>query len=385
MRLRKWRQRLGRHVKGLLTAWRDAGAISRDQGLSRFGMLTEATALALQGRMAVDTYFRYRLFDPKLTPDAKRRYLSESPRANAKLWSLLTPTRYRCLYDNKLIFNRYFASCGLPLAKIFGVFDPLVGRSVEGDSLRNEAELSRFIRRLGNEGFVFKAAEGMRGHLILVLTGAAPDDPDTFLSLSGERYDAAALVAATRDTDALELQNPGANLSAFLLEERIRPHPDLAQFIGPTLCSVRVVTVVALDGIPRIVGSVFKLQPNPVGVDHLMYGALGCWVDPETGALSPGRTRTDNVYTSVIPGTDRSFVGYRLPDWAEVKQVALQAAAAFPWARAIGWDIAMSDRGPVLIEGNERWSPSLIQLPAPHGLMDGELKAVFDTLAGRRE
>jgi hypothetical protein len=135
-----------------------------------------------------------------------------------------------------------------------------------------------------------------------------------------------------------------------------------------------------LDGSPRIVASVFKVQPKPLGVDQLVYGALGCWVDPDTGALGPGRARTSNVDISVIPDTDRSFVGYRLPCWAQVKDVALRAAAAFPWARAIGWDIAISDRGPVLLEGNQRWSPSLVQLPAPRGLMDGELKAVYDAL-----
>ena len=61
--------------------------------------------------------------------------------------------------------------------------------------------------------------------------------------------------------------------------------------------------------------------------------------------------------------------------------MALQAAAAFPWARAIGWDIAISDRGPVLIEGNRTWSPSLIQMPAPHGLITGEFRALCDALA----
>jgi hypothetical protein len=343
-------------------------------------MLGEAALLALQGRMSPDTYFHYRLFDPELSADAKRRYLSEAPRENARLWSVLTPTRYRCLYDNKLVFNHFFGSMGLPLAMIFGVFDPLVGRSAEGESLRNEAELGKFIRCLRTDGFVFKPAEGIRGHLILVLTGAAPDDPDTFLTLSGERYNAATMVAAARNTAALAVQNPGADVSSFLIEERIRPHPELAGFIGPTLCSIRVLTIVARDGSPQIVGSVFKLQPKPVGVDHLLYGGLACWVDPDTGALGPGRTRTNYEYTSVIPGTDRSFVGYRLPCWPEVKSVALKAAAAFPWARAIGWDIAIADRGPVLIEGNERWSPSLVQLPAPYGLMDGELKALYDAL-----
>ncbi|MFL5494573.1 MAG: sugar-transfer associated ATP-grasp domain-containing protein, partial [Gemmatimonadales bacterium] len=317
-RIGRWRQRLLRHTRALASAWRYSGELAREHGLSRLGMLGEAAMLAVRGRMNVDTYFHYRLFDPELSPDAKRSYLSDAPRENARLWAALTPTRYRCLYENKLVFNRYFSSFGLPLATIFGVFDPEVGRSVEGQPLRTEAELGEFIRRFRSDGFVFKPAEGVKGHQIVVLTGAAPGDPDGFLSLSGERYDAAALVAVARDTAALELQNPDSNASSFLLEERIRPHPELAELVGPTLCTVRVVTVVALDGSPKIVGSVYKLQPKAVGVDHLIYGAVGSWVDPDTGALGPGRNRAGYEYTSVIPGTDRPFVGYRLPCWSQV-------------------------------------------------------------------
>ncbi len=379
-RLGKWKHRLARHARGLATAWRYSATISREHGPSQLRTLGEAAMLALRGRMQPETYFLYRLFDPSLTEVAKRRYLSEAPRANDRLWSLLTPTRYRCLFDNKLIFNRFFTSAGLPLATAFGVFDPMVGRSMGGESLRTEPELARFVRRVGKDGFVFKPLEGMRGNRVLVFTGAAPGDPGTFLTLSGDRYDAAALVAAACDTALLELQNPGANTLPFLIEERIRPHPSLAEFIGPTLCTIRIVTIIALDGSPRIIASVFKLQPKPLGVDQLIYGALACWVDPDTGALCPARSRFDYVYSSVIPGTDRSFVGYQLPCWPEAKHLALEAAAAFPWARAIGWDIAISDRGPVLIEGNERWGTSLVQLAAPYGLMDGELKTLYDTL-----
>jgi hypothetical protein len=84
----------------------------------------------------------------------------------------------------------------------------------------------------------------------------------------------------------------------------------------------------------------------------------------------------------VIPGTGRRFTGFQLPHWAEVRQLALRAAAAFPWTRTIGWDIAISDRGPVLLEGNDRWDPALIQLPASGGLMTGDFKALCQSVAG---
>lgn len=70
-----------------------------------------------------------------------------------------------------------------------------------------------------------------------------------------------------------------------------------------------------------------------------------------------------------------------MPHWPEVRDLALRAAAAFPWVRFVGWDIAISEGGPVLVEGNERWSTSLIQMPAPHWLMSGEFKALYEALS----
>lgn len=376
-----WSQRLarrfGRHLRGLRSAWRDSAVAAREQRRNRLALLFEATVLALRGRMAVDTYFHYRLFERKLTRAAKRRYLSDAPQANERLWHALTPREYGCLYGNKLIFHRFFTSIGLPLAALFGVFDPSVGSTEEGQPLRSAADLTELLRCRAHDGFVFKPTEGVRGHLTLVFSGPAADSRDTYITLGGERYDAAALVATTRQTASLKSQSPDARLSSFLIQERVRPHPELVDFIGPTLCTARVLTIIARDGSPRIVGSVFKVQPSAVGVDHLLYGAVACWIDPDTGALGPGRTRTHCDFVTTVPGTNRPLVGYRVPLWEQVKKLSLDAAAAFPWARAIGWDIAVAERGAVLIEGNARWSPSLLQLPAPRGLMEGELEALY--------
>ena len=55
----------------------------------------------------------------------------------------------------------------------------------------------------------------------------------------------------------------------------------------------------------------------------------------------------------MIPGTDRSFAGFELPHWSGVKELAVRTAGAFPRAHAIGWDIAITESGPVLVEGNK--------------------------------
>jgi hypothetical protein len=330
--------------------------------------------------MGVGPYFQYRLFDPRLTTRQKLEYLPDNGRANNHLWALLNPEHYRFPFRNKLVFNRMFGGEGLPVARVRAVYDPKVGYSFDGRPLRTVEDLREWLRNYVGDGLVFKPLWGREGFQVLVFGGRASDDPGTFLTLAGERYDAERLIEFSRKT--ADLKRIGADEpESYLLEERIRPHPALAELIGPTLCCVRIVTLIGLAGAPSILGAVYKLQPEPLGVDHLSYGALGSWVDVESGKLGPGRSRHGLGYSSVIPGTDKTFVGFELPHWEEIKQLALRAAIVFPWARSIGWDIAISDRGPVLIEGNADWSTSLLQIPAPHGLMTGEFKTLCDTLA----
>jgi hypothetical protein len=374
---------LARRVRWLAKLVRDIRSARAEQGVGTLRIVRELLVLNLTKWMGVRAYFQYRLFDPKLTLRQKSQYLPDSKWATERLWSLLNPVQYRMPFRNKLLFSRLFGGQGLPVARVHGVYDPQVGHTPDGQPLRNAADLRSWLRSCGGAGFVFKALWGREGYQVLVFAGAAPNQPDSFVTLSGDRYDAGRLVEFTRQTD--DLKRVGADEpESYLIEERIRPHPVLAELVGPTLCCVRIVTLIGLSGEPRILGAVYKIQPKPLGVDHLSFGALGSWVDLDSGRLGPGRSRHEFGYASVIPGTDRNFVGFQLPGWSEVKNLALRAAVVFPWARAIGWDIAISDRGPILIEGNAEWSTSLLQIPAPHGLATGEFKLLCDTLAGAR-
>lgn len=209
-------------------------------------------------------------------------------------------------------------------------------------------------RASGIREFVFKPVEGTQGHNVLVFSGRVGGDTGSLLALDGDVYDIERLIASTKDDTALRAGNPGAHTRSYLIEQRIRQHPELAGLVGETLCCIRVQTIITLKGAPKIIAAVLKLQPNSVGVDHLIHGAIGAWVDLSSGLLGRGRTRVHLDYVSTIPGADRPFVGFQLPHWPEVRDLALRAAAAFPWVRSVGWDIAMSEGGPVLVEGNER-------------------------------
>jgi hypothetical protein len=56
----------------------------------------------------------------------------------------------------------------------------------------------------------------------------------------------------------------------------------------------------------------------------------------------------------------------------------------FQYCRCIGWDIAITPDGPILLEGNTRWAVTSLQAPMKQGLFHGELKKVYQELAGDR-
>lgn len=69
------------------------------------------------------------------------------------------------------------------------------------------------------------------------------------------------------------------------------------------------------------------------------------------------------------PNTGVIFEGYQLPFWEETKKLVTKAHEQLKDIKSIGWDIAITSRGPVLLEGNDNW-----EICGPQD-MEGGLKA----------
>ena len=68
------------------------------------------------------------------------------------------------------------------------------------------------------------------------------------------------------------------------------------------------------------------------------------------------------------PETGARILGLQLPYLDEVLDLAREAASILPQARCMGWDVALTPSGPVLMEGNHNWCKILWQLPIDQGL-----------------
>lgn len=153
-----------------------------------------------------------------------------------------------------------------------------------------------------------------------------------------------------------------------LLEEFVIQHPDLMTLSPSGLNTVRVFTELT-DKEVVFLGARLRITINSP-VDNMAAGNPAAPVDMATGKLSGPAVFSDISKEDILihPVTGINIPGFQIPFWDEVKEMVTKAALDAGGNRSIGWDVAISDAGPELIEGNHNWCKLLWQLPVKKGL-----------------
>ncbi|WP_119304632.1 sugar-transfer associated ATP-grasp domain-containing protein [Dongia deserti] len=155
-----------------------------------------------------------------------------------------------------------------------------------------------------------------------------------------------------------------ARRGRYLMQECLRNHPDLLRF-GGGLTSLRITTCKTETGGFEVTNAVLKMSlAAGSSVDNFHQGGAVCRVDVATGEIGPA---WDNwikrpcVLHHQHPVTGAAIVGTRLPCWPETVAMVATAARLFPDRIMIGFDVAITDRGPVIIEGNVQQGSDMVQ------------------------
>lgn len=135
----------------------------------------------------------------------------------------------------------------------------------------------------------------------------------------------------------------------FLVEEYVIQHGDISALCPTSVNTMRVFTIVA-DGRAHMLQTALKLG-NTGAVDNFYSGGMYCFADENGVIYTPAIDREDNVY-AVHPATGKNIVGFKVPMFDKVKETVEAAALVHPEVAYVGWDVALTPNGPVLIEGN---------------------------------
>ena len=125
----------------------------------------------------------------------------------------------------------------------------------------------------------------------------------------------------------------------------------------------RIVTI-NKDEKSYLFSSILRIGTSTSGnVDNWAAGGLAIGIDHQSGYLKQFGFYKPKYGGKVAkhPDTDVEFAKTKAPCYEEAVELALKASRCFYNIRAIGWDIAITEDGPIIIEGNDNWEISLMQ------------------------
>ncbi len=270
---------------------------------------------------------------------------------------------YGVLLDDKLLFARLLRDHARYLPTVFGVLRN--GRIVPALGVGapvSDATLHDLLAR--KRAVVLKPVNGGGGAGVVVLQ----IDGDGVLRMNGAAIGPAALhdVAAACD----------GHLACALL----RQHPALARIYPHTTNSVRILTMHDDDGV-FIAATVLRIgcgRSRPT--DNWGRGGMAASIDPHTGRLGRAASYCADEaalhWHSHHPESGAPIEGAVLPHWRLMRDVILGIAQSLPFLPYIGWDVAMTEDGFRILEGNKYSDVHILQVHKPL-LADGRVRAFY--------
>lgn len=345
-------------------------------GKSVGGLIRDVAGLGWSmGKLQPSEYFLYHLYDDqRFSPDAKKTFLG-ADRLAQLLYALDMP--WPKIANDKPTLTALLRGHDLPIPETQAMRHK--DRAFPGAvSLRSKEDVERFLREEAKYPIFGKPTDKMCSLGVANIQSYDATD-DSIVTKRGQR------VPVSEFAQQVETFAEGG----YLFQTRMSPHPEIVKVVGDQISTVRMFVLVDEQG-PLLLRAAWKIPSGESVADNFwrsgnMLGGL----DVETGEVLRVLRRTENSTEQVEshPKTGTSFKGLRFPHWKEMCETVMRGAAALPSCHFQGWDVALTDRGPVLVEvEGDGGDPIMEQLCFDTGLLQGRyLDFATKALANRKE
>ncbi len=269
---------------------------------------------------ALTDYFNYEFFNKSYRERRKFAVV----RTQDKFYQLVNDPKYKQNFSIKPNFLREYRKYN--------------GREWICPDGSNFQEFDAFLDR--NDTFIVKPVDGLGGGGIYKSSLAeVPDRRAFYQDLIARRY---------------------------YLEQVIVQCAEMAAFNPSSVNTIRIMTQNVADD-PKIFFCSVRVGNGGAVVDNFHSGGMSAVVDNDTGVvIGEALDKAMNRYER-HPGTNLRFCGYQIPRWDEVKAMVYDACRMHPEMTVIGWDVAITDEGPLLVEGNRRPGFDMVQMLVGEG------------------
>lgn len=162
----------------------------------------------------------------------------------------------------------------------------------------------------------------------------------------------------------------------YIVQEKVVQSDYMAEIYPDSVNTLRIVTYKVGDKI-QVLSSGLRVGTSRSGsVDN--WAAGGLYIP-----ISNGRLTKFGFYkiqwaekVTTHPNSNFEFSNKEIPFYDEAVQASIKAHNMIDNIASIGWDVAITNNGPVFIEGNDNWEISLMQAGLDNGLKNAWLKSI---------
>lgn len=269
----------------------------------------------------------------------------------------------RLVADSKLLFYKKCLQHQLRTPAILGCLsaDCQSGEIQGVPCIRNVSHFMKLLSDCSSETFIFKLDYGSYGRGMVRFHRA-----DEML------YDDHGQLLEPRQL----LDDLLADNQIYILQPALKPHESLRPIMpGKGLGSARIITVTR-GGQTSVVFACIKIPIGDNISDNWVVGRAGnllADIDIASGIIgrcfAPSKTQGNLIEPCVRHPESRQLItGFEFPYWREMINTAQQAALKFDSLVTVGWDIALCEEGPTLLEANWRYDFDLLQTTSRKGL-----------------
>lgn len=257
---------------------------------------------------------------------------------------LLNPLKYFSLARNKYMAHKMLENTGVRTSELYCYYQPEATYAENTECAGDIDGILRILKTKGTRSCVIKTTESSHGDNVWVIQNIDYQDDDATLT----RFDGQQMLLSS------VLSN-----EPLIFESLVHQTEQFAAFNASSVNTVRFMTALYPDGSAKVISTFIKIGRAGRCVDNAGGGGnVDVCVDVATGKIChaiqfDGWHRVKEIDSH--PDSGNPLNGVVIENWESVKAEVIRFQQAFPYCKVAGWDIAITNEGPVVIEVNDFW------------------------------